>query len=61
MRLSDARIADHPRLASYVRDDMPDLVHARSIVDAIKKLSGRTPRATIVEALQWGRDRRSSS
>ncbi len=54
MRLSDARINDYPRLARYVRDDMPNLVHARAIVDAIKKFSGRTPRETIVEALQWG-------
>ena len=53
MRLSDARIADYPRLARYVREDMPNLVHARSVVDAIKKFSGRTPREAIVDALQW--------
>ena len=54
MKLSDARIADYPRLARYVREDMPNLVHARAIVDAIKKFSGRTPREAIVDALQWG-------
>ena len=54
MRLSDVRQRDYPRLTRYVRDDMPNLVHARGIVDAIKKFSGRTPREAIVEAMQWG-------
>lgn len=53
MRLSDQTIAAYPRLAEYVRRDIPNFEHARAVVDAIKKFSGRTPRATIVEALQW--------
>lgn len=54
MILSEARIAEFPRLAQYVREDMPNLVHVRGIVDAIKKFAGRTPREAIVQALQWG-------
>lgn len=55
MKLSDARIAQYPRFARYVREDVPNLVHAQGVVDAIKKFSGRTPRETIVEALEWGK------
>lgn len=53
-------IAAYPRFAQYVREELPQFAHADDIIDTIHGLAGATPRARIVEALQWGQGPRIS-
>ena len=55
MKMSPADIKKYPRLAQYVSVALPAVQHLKPIIDAIKKLAGKTPRATIIEGLQWGK------
>jgi len=54
MKLDAATIKKYPKLNYYLRVNMPDVAEVKAIVSQIKKLSGKTSRATIKNALKWG-------
>ena len=60
MRLTERMIVAYPRFALYVREELPAFAYADDIIDTIHDLAGSTPRARIVEALQWGQGPRIS-
>lgn len=55
MKMSPADIKKYPRFAQYVSAALPAVQFVKPIIDAMKKLAGKTPRATIMEGLQWGK------
>jgi hypothetical protein len=55
MKMSKSDIAKYPRFFEYVSVRIPLIEHVKPIMDAIKKLAGKTPRATIIEGLQWAK------
>lgn len=48
-------VTAYPRFALYVREELPAFAERDDIIDVIEELAGSTPRADILEALQWGR------
>ncbi len=54
MRMSADDIKKYPQFYEYIRFKMPEVRSVGAIVNSIKKLAGKTPRATITEALKWG-------
>lgn len=54
MRLTEQSIATFPQFTRYVSEELPNFAHVDNIIDTIQGLSGKTPRSTIIEALQWG-------
>ena len=55
MRLAERMITAYPRFGRYVREELPAFAEMEDIIDTIVELAGSTPRASIVDALQWGR------
>ena len=55
MRLAARMITAYPRFALYVREELPTFAEMDDIIDVIEELAGSTPRASIINALQWGR------
>lgn len=55
MKMSPADIKKYPRFHQYVSVAMPEVQNVSTIINAIKKLAGKTPTATIKEALQWNK------
>jgi Metallopeptidase toxin 3 len=56
MKMTAAAIKAYPKLHRYLRVDMPKVANVKAIMSQIKKLSGKTPTATIKEALKYGTD-----
>ena len=54
MKMSPADIKKYRQFARYVSVEIPRVAHVESIIQAIKRLAGKTPRATIIEGLRWG-------
>jgi hypothetical protein len=54
MKLDDDTIRTYPKFHYYVRVNIPDVRNVTAIISQIKKLSGSTSRATIMNALKWG-------
>lgn len=55
MQLSKADIRQWPKFAYYVRVDMPAVRDVLTIITTIQRLAGTINRATIRNALLWGR------
>ena len=55
MKMSAADIKKYPQFAQYVSVALPSVQHVKPIINAMQKLAGKTPRATIIEGLQWGK------
>lgn len=58
MKMDAATIAKYPRFHHYVSVNMPEVAHVKAIISQVKKLAGKTPSATIVNALKYGNDPR---
>ncbi len=55
MKMANADITRYPRFAYYVRRNIPELIHVRSIVRAMRSI-GQMDRATLRRALRWGEE-----
>lgn len=55
MKMSRTDIAKYPLFHQYVSVALPTVQYVKPIIDTIQKLAGKTPRATIIEGLQWGK------
>ncbi len=54
MRMSAADIAAYPKLAHYVKNDLPDILDLPAVVGAMKKV-GQINRVALRHALTWGK------
>lgn len=55
MRIDPDTAKKFPAFRYYLSVDMPRVANVKAIVSQIKKLAGKTPRATITDALKYGR------
>lgn len=53
MKMSQADIKKYPKLAYYVRVNIPEVINVPAIVNAFKRIGG-IDRATLRTALTWG-------
>ena len=52
--MSAETIKKFPKFHYYVRVNIPEVAEVNAIISQIKKLSGKTTRKTIKDALKWG-------
>jgi len=53
MKMTDSDLKKYPKLTFYVKNNLPDIVHAPVIVQAMNKI-GQINRARLIAALKWG-------
>jgi Metallopeptidase toxin 3 len=54
MKLDADTIKNYPKFHYYVRVNMPEVAKVDSIINAIKKIAGKTSKTTIREAMKYG-------
>lgn len=56
MNMIPADITTYPKFYDYVKHQMPKVAYVNSIINAIKRFSGATTKATIKRGLLWGQN-----
>lgn len=55
MKMANADVTSYPRFAYYVRNNIPEVINVRSIVNAMRQI-GQLDRASLQRALTWGEE-----